>query len=203
MARAEDAYGALAQQHGWTRHPSQGVVPLTPILSMGGVFDPAYSGTLPGGFEGRIGRLTYRGTENSGTFTFNCVHTRVDEAQAVIPRLFCIRRGRLTDTTHYGMEIRHSELWTESEKLNGRYKVQAAPYQDPGWMRRLFSPVFIDWLAEAFPPDLSFELAYGDLVGSIEEDDPDERTLIGLCEATGYIAGRIRKECLETSGRAA
>jgi hypothetical protein len=194
---AEQSYAALAQRHGWTPHPPQGVEPLTPLLSKGGAFEPAYSGTMPGGFEGRIGRLTYSGDEGSGTFRFNVVHTRVDEAQTVIPRLFCIRRGRWTDNVHYGMEIRHSELWTESEKLNGRFKVESSPYQDPIWMRRLFSPVFIDWLAEAYPPDFSFELAYGDLVGSIEWDDPDERALTGLCEATGYVAARIRQECLE------
>ncbi|MGI8462456.1 MAG: hypothetical protein ACR2OC_12645 [Solirubrobacterales bacterium] len=40
------------------------------------------------------------------------------------------------------------------------------------------SPTFIDWLAESEPHDFSFELAYGDLVGSIEADDPDEATLV-------------------------
>jgi len=195
----EDSYRALPGRQGWTAHPPLGVEPLTPILSKGGTFDPAYSGTMPGGFAGKIGRLTYRGDEGSGKFRFNVVHTRVDEAQAIVPRLFCIRRGRWTDTTHYGMEIAHAELWTESEKLNQRFKVESSPYQDPNWMRRLFSPVFIDWLAGAFPPDLSFELAYGDLVGSIEQDDPDERTLVGLCEATGYIAERIRHECIQTN----
>jgi hypothetical protein len=194
---AEQAYSALAQRHGWTAHPPQGVEPITPLLAKGGVFDPAYSGTMPGGFEGRIGRLTYSGEGGSGTFRFNVVHTRVEEAQAIVPRLFCIRLGRWTDHTHYGMEIRESELWTESEKLNSRFKVQAGLFQDPIWMRQLFSPVFIDWLASAEPHDFSFELAYGDLVGSIERDDPDEPALIALCEATSYVAERIRKECLE------
>jgi hypothetical protein len=200
MGRTEESYRALAARRGWTQHPPQGVEPLTPLLAKGGVFDPAYSGTMPGDFEGKIGRLTYAGNEGGGTFRFNVVHTRVDESQAVVPRLFCIRRGRWTDTVHYGMEIAHAELWTESEKLNERFKVESSPYQDPIWMRRLFSPVFIDWLASAFPHDFSFELAYGDLVGSIEEDDPDERTLVGLCEATGYVAERIRHECRQTSG---
>jgi hypothetical protein len=199
MGRVEEAYAALAARQGWNPHPAQGVVPLTPLLAKGGVFDPAYSGTMPGGFEGRIGRLTYRGNEGSGTFRFNVVHTRVDESQTIVPRLFCIRRGRWTDNVHYGMEIRHSQLWTESERLNERFKVESSPYQDPIWMRRLFSPVFIDWLAAAFPHDFSWELAYGDLVGSIEQDDPDERTLVGLCEATGYVAARIRQECLQTN----
>jgi hypothetical protein len=95
------------------------------------------------------------------------------------------------------MEIRESEVWTESSKLQERFKVQSGLFQDPNWMRQLFSPVFIDWLADSEPHDFSFELAYGDLVGSIEQDDPDEQTLAGLCEATGYVAERIRKECLE------
>ncbi len=155
-------------------------------------------GRLPGGWEGTLGRLTYRGTTEGGSiWRFNLVHLRIPESQAVCPRLFCIRSGRWTDNVHYGMEVRHADLWTESVALSERFKVQTGLFQDPNWMRQLFSPSFIDWLTAAEPHDFSFELAYGDLVASIEEDDPDAETLTALCETTAAIAGRIRDECLE------
>jgi hypothetical protein len=196
VTSVENAYRALAERHGLAAQPATDAEPLTPLLAQGGTLDPVLEGKLPGGHAGRVGRLTYRGSEGGG-FRFNVAHIRVPESQAIVPRLFCIRRGRWTDTVHYGMEIRESELWTESEKLNSRFKVQSGLFQDPNWMRQLFSPVFIDWLAEAQPHDFSFELAYGDLVGSIEHDEPDEAGLTALCEATGYVAERVRKECLE------
>lgn len=155
-------------------------------------------GELPGGWDGTLGRLSYAGdSDGGGTWRFNVAHVRIPESQAVVPRLFCIRKGRWTDNVHYGMEIRHSDLWTESVALSERFKVQTGLFQDPNWMRQLFSPSFIDWLAEAEPRDFSFELAYGDLVGSIEEDDPGAEALTALCEATAVVAERIREECRE------
>jgi hypothetical protein len=180
--------------------PPHAVEPLTPLLSKGGELDPVIEGRLPGGVEGTLARLSYRGggaAHDGSTWRFNFAHVRIPESQAVVPRLFCVRKGRFTDNVRYGMEIRHADLWTESVALSERFKVQTGLFQDPNWMRQLFSPSFIDWLATAEPPDFSFELAYGDLVGSIEEDDPDEATLTSLCEATAGVAERIRDECLE------
>jgi hypothetical protein len=47
------------------------------------------------------------------------------------------------------------------------------------------------------PPEFSFELAYGTLLGSVEEDEPGAAGLAALCEATAHVAGRIRRECGE------
>lgn len=197
MGRLEDTYGTLAARRGLELIPPTQMAPLTPLLAMGGQLNPVARGEVGRGFAGMVGHLVYGSSEGSGSFRFNIAHVRVPESQATVPRLFCIRRGRWTDTTHYGMEIRHSEVWTESQKLNERFQVQTGLFQDANWMRQLFSPVFIDWLASAQPQDFSFELAYGDLVGSIEQDEPDEATLDALCEATSYVAERIRDECLE------
>ena len=62
------------------------------------------------------------------------------------------------------------------------------PYQDPNWMRQLFSPSFVDYLAQVEPADFSFELAFGALLGSVEEDDPGPDGLAALCEATATVA---------------
>jgi hypothetical protein len=64
-------------------------------------------------------------------------------------------------------------------------------------MRQLYSPSFIDYLAHVEPADFSFELAYGALLGSVEEDDPGPAGLAALCDATAKVAARIAEECDE------
>ena len=115
-----------------------------------------------------------------------------------MPRLFCIRNGRSTrDDEFYGFGARHSKLWTESTVLNQRYTVSTSPFQDPNWMRQLFSPALVDYLGTKPPADFSFELAYGALLGSVEADYPDAAGLAALCEATAHVAERIAAECAE------
>ena len=114
-----------------------------------------------------------------------------------MPRLICERKGRITDDTHYGFEVRNSRLWTESEKLNQRFKVTVSPFQDDNWLRQLFAPTFVDWLGESSPGDFSFELAYGSLLCSVEEDDPGPGGLEALWDAGATVAKRIGDESRE------
>ena len=112
-----------------------------------------------------------------------------------MPRLQCERVGRLTDDTHYGFEIRNTRTWTESEALNARYRVTASPFQDENWLRQLFAPTFVDWLAP--PEDFSFELAYGSLLCSIEQDEPSANELSALWVSSATVATRIQDESHE------
>jgi hypothetical protein len=152
--------------------------PVTPLLAKGGEFGPALRGVLVG-------------------FTFNVVFALLPESQPFVPRLVCERKGRLTDTTHYGFEVRNSRLWTESEVLNERFKVTVSPFQDDNWLRQLFVPTFVDWLGMRTPNDFSFELAYGSLLCSVEEDDPGADGLQALWEVAAQVARRIRAESRE------
>ena len=195
MSRVEDSYAGLAAARGMESADGFWPGPVTPLLVKGGSFSPALRGELIDGVEGVIARDHYR-TEG-GAFTFNVVFARLPESQPFVPRLFCIRPGRWTDTTHYGFEIRNSRLWTESEALNERFKVTVSPFQDDNWLRQLFAPTFVDWLGDAPPGDLSFELAYGSLLCSIEEDDPDETELAALWDSAAIVAKRIRDESRE------
>ena len=134
---------------------------------------PAARGPLGEGVDGVVGQLAY--TRNK-TFRFHVALTEVPAATAFAPRVFCIRRGRSTrDDEFYGFEARHSKLWTESTALNERYEVATSPYQDPNWLRQLFSPGFVDWLGTKPPADFSFELAYGALLGSDRGGRPRRR----------------------------
>ena len=192
----ESAYAALAAERGLQPLGAAALGPLTPLLvesGEGGVA-PAFRGRF-GEAEVVVGQLAY--TRNK-TFRFNVALVEVHASTALVPRLFCIRSGRSTrDDEFYGFEARHSKLWTESTALNQRYTISTSPFQDPNWMRQLFSPALVDYLASKPPADFSFELAYGILLGSVEADDPGADGLSALCEATAHVATRIARECEE------
>lgn len=197
MSDRDSAYADLAAARGLEQLGSFAPGPLTPLLveGKGAALKPALRGQLGEGVEGVLGQLAY--TRNK-TFRFHVALTEVPAATAFAPRVFCVRRGRSTrDDEFYGFEARHSKLWTESTALNERYEVATSPYQDPNWLRQLFSPSLVDWLGTKAPADFSFELAYGALLGSVEADDPGTEDLAALCEATAHVATRIRRECEE------
>jgi hypothetical protein len=197
VSDVQASYRELAAARGLELLPGASPGPLTPLLveADGAPLQPALRGALGEGVEGLVGHLAYK---RNKTFRFNVALAEVPAATAFAPRVFCIRRGRSTrDDEFYGFETRDTKLWTESTALNERYKVSASPYQDPIWLRRLFSPSFIDWLGTKPPADFSFELAYGVVLGSIEVDDPGAEGLAGLCDATAHVATRIREECEE------
>jgi hypothetical protein len=190
-------YEELAAARDLEPVPALAAGPLTPLLveAGDGSLQPAAQGALADGVEGVVGHLSYK---RNKTFRFNVALTEVPGSTAFAPRVFCIRRGRRTrDDEFYGFEARDSKLWTESTVLNERYRISTSPYQDPNWLRQLFSPSFVDWLASAPPADFSFELAYGALLGSVEDDDPGAAGLAALCDATAHVATRIREECEE------
>lgn len=198
MADVSSSYSSLAGDRGLELLASVDVGVLTPLLAestAGGVLAPAARGRLGGEIDGVAGHLAYK---RNKTFRFNVALAQVPVSTAFVPRLFCIRQGRSTrDDEFYGFGARHTKLWTESTKLNERYTVSTGPYQDPNWMRQLFSPSFVDFLAHVEPDDFSFELAYGALLGSVEDDDPGADGLAALCEATARVAERIARECEE------
>ncbi len=199
MPGIESAYAAFAAERGLEALGSVAAGPLTPLLveSGDGGLGPAVRGEF-GGTETVVGHLEY--TRNA-TFHFDVALASVPASTAFVPRLFCIRHGRRTrDDEFYGFEARESKLWTESTALNERYQVSSSPFQDPNWLRRLFSPAFVDWLASEPPADFSVELAYGALLGSVEGKDASAAQLASLTEATAAVAARIARECEESGG---
>jgi hypothetical protein len=197
VADLDATFAAFAAARGLEPVPALGLGALTPLLveSKHCQVAPAARGRLGGEVDGVVGHLAY--TRNK-TFRFNVALVEVPASTALAPRLFCIRNGRSTrDDEFYGFEARYSKLWTESTALNQRYTISTSPYQDPNWMRQLFSPALVDYLATKPPADFSFELAYGALLGSVEDDDPGADGLAALCEATAHVAERIARECGE------
>ncbi len=204
MSAVDESFNAFGRERGLENAGGQPVDALTPLLARaeGTRLEPAWRGRLAHGEYQLIGLLRYEGghalgATGGGWFEFVVAITRVAEAEQHVPRLFCRRRGRVESPMGMGMELDSEAIWTESEALSAEYEVVASPYQDPNWMRQLFSPAFIDWLTTRPPPSFAFELAYGDLAGSIDGTDPDPADLDALWETTAAVAARIRDECLE------
>jgi len=198
LADVSSSFSTFASDRNLQLLPAVDIGLLTPLLAestAGGQLAPAARGLISGEIEGVVGHLAYK---RNRTFRFNVALAKVPNSTPLVPRLFCIRQGRSTrDDEFYGFGARYSKLWTESTKLNERYTVSTGPYQDEIWMRRLFSPAFVDYLAHVEPADFSFELAYGDLLGSVEADDPGPDGIAALCDATAKVAERIARECDE------
>ena len=188
----EETYRGFAADRGLA--PAEGFWPgpVTPLLAKGGALQPALRGRLTPALEAVVARHSY--STDGGRFDFNVVFARIEESQPFVPRLMCERLGRWTDTSHYGFEVRNTRQWTESEVLNTRYRVTTSPFQDDNWLRQLFAPTFVDWLAHEPPEDFSFELAYGSLLCSIEDDDPGREGLEALWRSAATVAGRIKDE---------
>lgn len=201
-----ESFRAFAAECGLAVADGQVVAPLTPLLARaeGLKLEPALRGELPGGAEGIIGRLRYRGghavgAESDVSFEFLVAITRVPASEPLVPRLFCRPPQRVEGIGGMGFELDDEALWTESEALAARYEVATSPYQEQNWIRQLFSPEFIDWLVTGPPPGFAFELAYGDLVGSVEVGDLSAKRLAGLWDSTGAVAKRIADECAEAA----
>ena len=200
MSAVAGSFKRFAAAHQLADASGHRIEALTPLLARaeGLRLEPAARGALPGGGEGVIGLLRYGGghavgAESDRSFEFLVAITRVPESEPLIPRLFCRRRGRVESVGGMGFELDDEAAWTESEALAARYDVATSPYQDPNWTRQLLSPEFIDWLVTVPPPSFAFELAYGDLVASVEVTENPET----LWEAAGAVAKRIRDECAE------
>ncbi len=191
MGDLAGSYEALAASRALKENGSFSPGPLTPLLTHGSTISPAYTGELTDAIDGVIGPFGY------GRFDYNAVFARIPVSRQFVPRLSCDRKGRNVSDTHYGFEIRSTRLWTESIRLNDRFEVKVSPYQDDNWLRQLFSPTLVDWLADSSPGDFSFELAYGSLFCTVESDEPDADGLTALWDGAATVARRIDEESKE------
>ena len=168
-------------------------------------------GVMPGG---EVARLRHQsvfgkvmGMETNGHHTV--VVARQPETVAYVPML-SVRPDEFGAGLFQwaGDGRKRQEQKFESMELDRRYVVEIAKGQEQQWLYRLFSPVFVDWLAHETPPDFAFRLSSGSFVceapqwrGQHRADgqvDVDHLDL--LSESGGKVAGRLRDEVLEQIG---
>jgi hypothetical protein len=155
------------------------------------------AGALPGGAEGTLAHVSYeyRSGDTTRTRRLTAVVTRVPESIGFAPYLG--DAGSIVHAAGAGISTRNLEL---ADGLS----VRVDEGIDESWLRELFSPALVDWLARS-PEGFEWELANGVLVVSRPGLLDSERDLVRLCEDAGHVARAIREESLEEfdSGTAA
>jgi hypothetical protein len=200
-------FGAYAAQRGlqWTRR--QGLPEATPLLRMGDSrrADEVLTGTLPGGLEGSLALYTYEehkrgsdGTEADEYHHFTLVLAKAPEMSSRLPALYVQRRFGfrfLDGAEDVFRETKRIEL--ESAKLDERCEIFADPGCDANWIRQLFSPSFVVFLAEETPEGFAFEVEGDVLCVNQRRHKHEAADLDALCEHAATVARRLHEETAE------
>ena len=184
---APDPIQNFAKARGLRR--AEGEVPAaTPALA-GRAPEPLLEGEIAPGLHGRLIRLppAERDPETLA------VLTKVPETLAFAPALICRDRRTLDATPASIPAERWEEVRLESHAFDERFRLLALAGQDHGWLRELFSPALISYLAHDAAPGLSWELNSGDLVVLLPGGGAVER----LAGEAAELARRIRAEAEE------
>ena len=135
---------------------------------------------------------------------FTLAIAELPECAPYIPELYAQARRGAHPLGTFGDGLRRGRrvVRLESEALDKRFEILVAERQDEVWTRRLFSPAFVVWLAEATPKKLSVELLDGTLVVYVPGHKEDAKDLDALAAAAGAIARRLLEESAQTSAEA-
>jgi hypothetical protein len=193
-----DAIAAFAAAHGLELTEHGEVRELTPALISGsrGSVGSLAAGDLAPGLEGRLFEHVF--ATASARRESAIVLTEVPESAAFVPALVCRDRASMGG---HDLEQLPAERWTttelESAAFNSRYRLLTLAGQDAGWVRELFSPELVVWLAGEAPAGLSFELNEGHLVVALPGPLESLERVEVLCGAAAEVAARIRAEAAE------
>ena len=196
----------------WTTHEgltfrAAGDLPeATPLLATG---DRRYarniaSGRLPGGLPGVLGGYVYeveRGEDDSKAYPHTVVVARVPETLGFLPELEVRPRGHRGLAEHASRSRKHVPV--ESAAFEDRFEIFVPSEQDENWVRQLFTPVFVNWLAESAPDRFLFELREGVLCVAVQREVDEPTYLEAFCWTAAFVAGRLRQEGLEAARRPA
>jgi hypothetical protein len=208
-SRAKRAFFAdYAEARGLTLIRGRSRLPeRTPLLRRGKEHFSEHSllGPLGDGFQGTLalytakeGRRTHgrRGDVEYGRYTLGLVE--VPECRALAPELYCQpRAGFAGFEDRFRPAAQRVEL--ESIAVASSYEIFAAVGEDPIWLRRLFSPSFVAWLAEHPPPGFAFEYFDGMLCCYVPGHRESAVALDHVALATVVVAARLRAKALESS----
>ncbi|HYG95508.1 MAG TPA: hypothetical protein VD741_00240 [Solirubrobacterales bacterium] len=206
---AHDFFEVYAEKRGMTLIHGRGRLPqATPLLGKG---DDRYTersllGTLGEGFEGTLALFTYEeettdsdGDKQTNYYRYTLGLVEVEDCARFVPELYCQRKFGLRALEKFEDAFRGNKerVTLESEALLDKYEIFATKEQDANWLRQLFSPSFIVWLADAAPDKFAFELVDGTLCCYVSGHKENAADLDAIAAATGAVAKRLRDEAHE------
>ena len=206
--RANNAfYAAYAQQRDLRWQRGATVPPSTPLLRRGDTrqANEMFTGALPGGLNGELALYTYEERSSGGTGSqakelhhFTIVVSDLPGLDARLPGLFVQRRSGFRFLDGAEDVFRSTErISLESEVLDRKCEIFADRRCDANWLRQLFDPSFVDFLAEGAPEGFAFEVESGALCVNVNRHRGKAAELDGLCEAASKVAKRITDEASE------
>lgn len=206
---ANDFFEVYAASRGLTLVHGRGRLPqATPLLRKG---DDRYSertlsGPIADGFDGTLALYTYEeetrdsdGDKQTNYYRYTLGLVEVPDCTSFVPELYCQRKFGLRALEKFEDAFRGDKerVTLESEKLLDKYEIFATKEQDANWLRQLFSPTFIVWLADSAPDKFAFELVDGTLCCYVSGHKENAADLDAIAAATGAVAKRLREEALE------
>jgi hypothetical protein len=171
---------------------------LTPALVRGsrGWVTPLRKVELAPGLEGQLCHHVF--AEGAARRESTILLTEVPEGIAFAPALVCRDRRELGAGTPAQLpteQWRPTEL--ESTVFNRRYRLLSLAGQNPIYVREIFSPSLIAWLAHDVPEGFSFELNERHLVVALPGHLEGEEELERLRALAAEVARRLREEAEE------
>jgi hypothetical protein len=201
------AMQGYAAQRGLGFAPSGALPATTPLLTAGNRRETQdlMTGTLPGGVEGTLAHYTFhvrtqssQGRSSSVAYPHTVVLTQLPESAIFVKRLTCHSHRRLKTATLFGLDFSSDEeVHLESSVVRERFQIRTSGGQDQAWLRELFTPTFVDWLATQTPEEFSFELVDGLLVVGVGERYNRADYLDWFCGVAAYVRNRIHSEVRE------
>jgi hypothetical protein len=206
----DDFFQTYAAQRGLTLSGRGSLPPATPLLCKG---DDRYAerlltGPFADSVDGTLALYTYEdettdseGNRQTNYYRYTVGLVEVPECAPHLTELFCQHKFGLRSLEKLEDAFRRSKqrVKLESEALDERYEIFAGSDQDQVWLRRLFSPVFVVWLAEEAPKKFAFELVAGTLCCYVSGHKEKAAELDAVRTASATVAKRLREESLETS----
>ena len=210
-SKSEEAFFEMyASQRKLNRQPLGQLAPITPLLRKGDQrkAHQVMQGNLAEGMGGTLALYTYtdvyydKNGRHENNYNFTVAITDVDEVAELCPELMCNRKFgfRAFEKLEDVFRGDNERVKLESLDLDERFEIFVDEKQDPNWIRQLFSPSFIVWLADETPEKFAFELVDGKLVCNVKGHKKNSKELDGMVQAMGGVAQRLREEAAEETG---
>jgi hypothetical protein len=206
-AQAEDAFfKTYAEQNELILVGDGHLGPKTPLLRKGDQrkAEQIMRGPLAEDVGGKLALYTYtdvyhdKNGRHENHYHFTVAMTDLPDTAGRLPQLLCNRKFGLKALEGLEDAFRKNErVELESVKLDDRFEIFAGKECDQNFIRQLFSPSFIVWLADEAPEKFAFELENGVLACNVKGHKKSAAELDSMRTATAAIARRMREEALE------
>jgi len=207
---AQAFYEAYAESRGLTRYTSKSLGGVTPLLRKGDKqrVDVMFEGELAPGVEGQLALWTFivesrdsKGNKTEVNYPFTLALFSLPETLQYVRDIRVQRQAGFKALEKFEDAFRrsHERVTLESEAMRDKYEIFMGKEEDAVWVRRLFSPSFIVWLAETPPEKFAFELENGYLCAYVPKHRDsatglDEMTAVGI-----KVAERLLEEAAQST----